>query len=90
MASLPRWFIVSDRSDTALADPSAFDLESLPLSQVPVSSGMTLPPLECLFTVEEEIGLLGAFSLDASKIKGRTMLNLVSHWSLLCRVCKMT
>lgn len=39
---------------------------------------MKLPPLECLFTVEEEIGLVGAFNLDGSMVKGRTMLNLVS------------
>ena len=45
---------------------------------VPASSGVTLPPLECLFTVEEEIGLVGAFNLDGSLVKGRTMLNLAS------------
>lgn len=45
---------------------------------VPASSGVALPPLECLFTVQEEVGLLGAFALDASMIKGRTLLNLVS------------
>lgn len=41
------------------------------------SSGAVLPPLECLFTVEEEIGLKGAFALDGNLIHGRTMLNLV-------------
>lgn len=40
---------------------------------------MKLPPLECLFTVEEEIGLVGAFNMDGSMVKGRTMLNLVSR-----------
>lgn len=44
---------------------------------VPTSSGITLPPLECLFTVEEEVGLCGAMALDESIISGRTMLNLV-------------
>jgi len=48
------------------------------LLAVPASSGVKLPPLECLFTVEEEIGLVGAFNLDGSMVKGRTMLNLVS------------
>lgn len=35
-----------------------------------------LPPLECLFTVAEEVGLVGAFNLDAKLITARTMLNL--------------
>lgn len=35
-----------------------------------------LPPLECLFTVDEETGLTGAFGLDASILSGKTMLNL--------------
>ncbi|KAK9818925.1 hypothetical protein WJX74_001245 [Apatococcus lobatus] len=35
-----------------------------------------LPPLECLFTVDEETGLTGAFQLDGSIVTGRTMLNL--------------
>lgn len=29
-----------------------------------------LPPLECLFTVDEETGLTGAFGLDASLLTG--------------------
>lgn len=29
-----------------------------------------LPPLECLFTVDEETGLTGAFQLDASMLTG--------------------
>ena len=35
-----------------------------------------LPPLECLFTVDEETGLTGAFALNGEILKGRTMLNL--------------
>lgn len=31
--------------------------------------------------MEEEIGLVGAFELDGSMVKGRTMLNLVSRRS---------
>jgi hypothetical protein len=30
-----------------------------------------LPPLECLFTVDEETGLTGAFRLDGSLLKGK-------------------
>ena len=37
------------------------------------------PPLECLFTVDEEIGMLGAAALDVSMISGRRMINLDSE-----------
>jgi len=35
--------------------------------------------LECLFTVDEEIGLKGAFALDTSLLKGRMLVNLDSE-----------
>lgn len=34
------------------------------------------PPLECVFTVQEETGLYGAMALDTSRLRGRTLLNL--------------
>jgi dipeptidase D len=37
------------------------------------------PPLECVFTVDEEIGMLGAAGLSCSDLKGRVMLNLDSE-----------
>lgn len=37
------------------------------------------PPLEAVFTVDEEIGMLGAAALDYSLLSGRTMLNLDSE-----------
>lgn len=37
------------------------------------------PALECLFTVDEETGLTGAFSLDHKMINGRTLINLDSE-----------
>lgn len=37
------------------------------------------PPLEVLFTVDEEIGLLGAVGLDASDLQGRRLLNIDSE-----------
>jgi dipeptidase D len=37
------------------------------------------PPLELLFTVEEEIGIGGASGLDPSLISGKTMINLDSE-----------
>jgi len=36
-------------------------------------------PLECLFTVDEETGLTGAFGLDPSMLKSRILLNLDSE-----------
>lgn len=37
------------------------------------------PPLECVFTVQEEIGLIGAAKLDGSLLTARTMINLDSE-----------
>jgi dipeptidase D len=34
------------------------------------AASVTLPPLECLFTVDEETGLTGAFDLDGSMLSG--------------------
>jgi len=36
-------------------------------------------PLECLFTVDEEVGMLGARGLDASDLKAKYLLNLDSE-----------
>ncbi|MCF0133454.1 MAG: aminoacyl-histidine dipeptidase [Blautia sp.] len=43
------------------------------------SSDIPHPPLEVLFTVDEEIGLLGADSFDCSVLKGKRMINLDSE-----------
>ena len=37
------------------------------------------PPLEAVFTVDEEIGMLGASGLDCSDLKSRIMLNMDSE-----------
>lgn len=37
------------------------------------------PPLEIVFTVDEEIGLLGAESIDLSMLKGKKLLNIDSE-----------
>lgn len=37
------------------------------------------PPLEVVFTIDEEIGMLGAAALDTSVLKGRIMLNMDSE-----------
>lgn len=37
------------------------------------------PPLECIFTVDEEIGLIGAGAIDLSECKAKRMINLDSE-----------
>lgn len=37
------------------------------------------PPLECVFTTDEECGMSGASGLDMTLLKGRTMINLDSE-----------
>ena len=37
------------------------------------------PPIEAVFTTDEEIGLLGAADLDASVLQGRKLINLDSE-----------
>lgn len=37
------------------------------------------PPIECVFTTQEEIGLNGASALDKSQITARTMINMDSE-----------
>jgi dipeptidase D len=40
------------------------------------SKTMKHPPLECLFTIDEETGMTGAKELDSSWLKGKVLLNL--------------
>lgn len=42
------------------------------------SDDLPHPPLEVVITVDEEIGMLGAESIDVSMLKGRRMLNIDS------------
>ena len=37
------------------------------------------PPLECVFTVQEETGLTGALEIDGTQLSARTMINLDSE-----------
>lgn len=39
-------------------------------------ASLSHPRLECVFTVDEEIGLVGANALDVSVLRGRRMINL--------------
>lgn len=43
------------------------------------SDDENLPPIEAIFTVDEEIGMLGAAAIDLSDIRGRTMINIDSE-----------
>ena len=43
------------------------------------SDDKDLPPIEAIFTVDEEIGMLGAAAIDVSDISGRTMINIDSE-----------
>lgn len=42
-------------------------------------NSLVTPPLECVFTSQEEIGLIGANNLDFSKLSGKTLINLDSE-----------
>lgn len=43
------------------------------------SDDISHPPIEAVFTTDEEIGMIGAGKLDTSLIKGRRMINLDSE-----------
>ncbi len=43
------------------------------------SSDIAHPPIEAVFTVDEEVGMLGAMALDMSVLKGKKMINLDSE-----------
>ncbi len=58
------------------------------LALLEMRSDARLPPLECLFTVDEETGLTGAFALDGALLQGRTLLNLdTEEWGAICIGC---
>lgn len=43
------------------------------------STDIPHPPIEALFTVDEEIGMIGATKLDSSLLKGKRLINLDSE-----------
>ena len=47
---------------------------ALALLDLPPSTEHPLPPLECLFTVDEETGLTGAFDLDPTLLSGMPLV----------------
>lgn len=42
------------------------------------SNELKHPPLECVFTVQEEVGLIGAVKMDVSELKGKRLIGLDS------------
>eukprot|EP01026_Neomeris_dumetosa_P074771 TRINITY_DN780_c0_g1_i8.p1 TRINITY_DN780_c0_g1~~TRINITY_DN780_c0_g1_i8.p1 ORF type:complete len:464 (+),score=76.31 TRINITY_DN780_c0_g1_i8:138-1394(+) len=60
------------------------------LSLMELGNDIPLPSLEFLFTVEEEIGLIGADKLDneALQIRSKTMINMdAEEWGQICIGC---
>ncbi|MFA7636206.1 MAG: aminoacyl-histidine dipeptidase [Monoglobales bacterium] len=43
------------------------------------SDNIAHPPIEAIFTTDEEIGMIGASKLDVSEIKGKRMINIDSE-----------
>lgn len=43
------------------------------------SDSIPHPPIEAVFTTDEEVGMLGAMELDMSRLKGRMMINIDSE-----------
>lgn len=43
------------------------------------SDDLNHPPLEVIFTVDEEVGMTGAQNIDLSSLKGRTLINIDSE-----------
>lgn len=64
-------YIVSDGTTILGADDKAGIAQILEVEAILRENELSHPPLEFLFTIAEEIGLLGAFNLDTSIIKGK-------------------
>ena len=43
------------------------------------TEGLDLGPLECVFTADEEVGMIGARALDASDLKAKYLINIDSE-----------
>lgn len=61
---------------------------ALSLALLEQPSSFTAPPLEAIFTVEEETGLYGALGLDTTLLTGRQLLNFDSEeWGIVYIGC---
>ena len=66
--------------DTSLGADDGFGVAyMLAVLDDPTGERYSHPPLECLFTVDEETGMTGASEFDTSDVKSRTLINLDSE-----------
>lgn len=68
-------FVYADGTSLGADDGIALAVAMAVLDSPEVSH----PALECVFTVDEEVGMDGAFAIDGSLMTGRRMLNLDSE-----------
>ncbi|GAC1365289.1 MAG: aminoacyl-histidine dipeptidase [Actinomycetota bacterium] len=68
--------LIFARGTTLGADNGIGAAAALALITTP---GLLHPPLELLFTVQEEVGLLGALALDGAMLRARMLVNLDSE-----------
>lgn len=64
-------YVVSDGTTILGADDKAGIAQILEVEAILRENKIDHPPLEFLFTISEEIGLLGAFNVDSSLLKGK-------------------
>mmetsp|Transcript_90345 Transcript_90345/g.279478 ORF Transcript_90345/g.279478 Transcript_90345/m.279478 type:complete len:531 (+) Transcript_90345:50-1642(+) len=84
-ASVRDGWLIADET-TLGADNGIGISVMLALLELPRSA--TLPPLEAIFTVQEETGLDGAHAVDVSGLQGRRMLNFDSEeWGIVYIGC---
>lgn len=85
--------IAAERDGWLVADNTTLGADNgigvaLSLALLAQPPSFVAPPLEALFTVEEETGLDGARGLDSSLLRGRKMLNFDSEeWGILYIGC---
>ena len=68
-------WLKADRTTLGADDGTAVAMMMEALSD----NSLAHPPLECVFTVNEEVGMLGAEALDTSVLSGTRLLNLDSE-----------
>eukprot|EP00951_Prasinocladus_malaysianus_P033697 scaffold334988_cov46-Prasinocladus_malaysianus.AAC.1 len=80
----PDWLTADDT--TLGSDNGIGACMALAILDMPADS--PLPPVEALFTVDEETGLTGVQKLDPSIVEGRTLINLdTEQWGEICVGC---
>lgn len=71
-------------NDTTLGSDNGLGV-AMALSVLDLPSTCPLPPIEALFTVDEETGLNGVQKLEGSLVSGRTLINLdTEQWGEIC------